>query len=68
MNLDAKSLEITCHSSYILFGFQTELTMMDIQSLQAHSSSDLEQKDQRIEDLLRVCLLTIYCFRGSAVA
>ena len=42
--------------------------MMDIQSLQAHSSSDLEQKDQRIEDLLRVCLLTIYYFRGSAVA
>ena len=42
--------------------------MMDIQSLQAHSSSDLEQKDQRIEDLLRVCLLTIYYFWGIAVA
>lgn len=32
---------------------QTDLTSSDIQSLQAHSLSDLEQKDQKIEDLLR---------------
>lgn len=32
---------------------QTDLTSVDMQSLQAHSTSDIEQKDQKIEDLLR---------------
>lgn len=32
---------------------QTDMTSVDIQSLQAHSPADIEQKDQKIDDLLR---------------